>query len=262
MNTFSDELRKEREARGITLAEIAKKTRINIKYLEAIEQGAFDVLPEAYLRAFIKSYAETIGLSASEVLHKYDLLVSKKYSELSSTTESPTTFNTSPETHKQIEQEKKRRHAVMIVGFIAIAALFGLYLFDSVSSSTNNTHTVETPFREVIKEQEKNKVPVATDTLDTTTVATTVSAEPESLFLRVTASDSVWITIIRDSLPPRTGYLLKGRYRTYSAKNEFRFSTDDASAITLYLNNVQLQPLGKKGEKIRQLRITAKDLKQ
>ncbi|MEW6060986.1 MAG: helix-turn-helix domain-containing protein [Bacteroidota bacterium] len=262
MNTFSDELRKEREARGITLAEIAKKTRINVKYLEAIEQGAFDVLPETYLRAFIKSYAETIGLSTSEVLYKYDLLVSKKYSEPSSAAESPTTFNMSPDTHKHIEQEKKKRHAVMIAGVLVLAALFGVALLDSISSSANNAHVEEAPFREVVKEQEQNTIPIAIDTLDTTAVATTLPAEPESLFLRVVASDSVWITIIRDSLPPRTGYLLKGRYRTYSAKNEFRFSADDASAITLYLNNVQLKPLGKKGERIRHLHITTKNLNQ
>jgi cytoskeletal protein RodZ len=49
---FGAELRKERESRQITLQDIFAATRINIRFLEAIEDGRFDVLPAAYIRAF------------------------------------------------------------------------------------------------------------------------------------------------------------------------------------------------------------------
>ena len=67
MNTFSDELQKERVAKDISLADISKKTHINIKYLEAIEQGSFDILPQTYIRAFIREYALVIGLAPKAV---------------------------------------------------------------------------------------------------------------------------------------------------------------------------------------------------
>ena len=73
MNSFSEELRNARESKNITLADISKLTRISNKYLQAIEQGTFDVLPQTYVRAFIKAYAEAIGLNAAEVLRKYDI---------------------------------------------------------------------------------------------------------------------------------------------------------------------------------------------
>ncbi|KAB2923460.1 MAG: helix-turn-helix domain-containing protein, partial [Bacteroidetes bacterium] len=79
MNPFSEQLRSGREARGITLADIARTTRINIKYLEALEQGAFDVLPQTYIRAFIRSYAEAIGTPPERLLHQYDLIVTERY---------------------------------------------------------------------------------------------------------------------------------------------------------------------------------------
>lgn len=80
MNTFSDELRKERVSKDISLSDIATKTHINVKYLEAIEQGSFDILPQTYVRAFIREYALMIGLSPVEVLKKFDVMVSGKYS--------------------------------------------------------------------------------------------------------------------------------------------------------------------------------------
>ena len=80
MNTFSDELRKERVSKDISLSDIAKKTHINVKYLEAIEQGSFDILPQTYIRAFIREYALMVGLSPAEVLKKFDVMVGGKYS--------------------------------------------------------------------------------------------------------------------------------------------------------------------------------------
>ena len=80
MNTFSDELRKERVSRDISLQDISVRTRINIRYLEAIEQGSFDILPQTYVRAFLREYAQTVGIEPAEVLRKYDIMVAGKYS--------------------------------------------------------------------------------------------------------------------------------------------------------------------------------------
>ncbi|CAM3948381.1 helix-turn-helix domain-containing protein [Cohnella lubricantis] len=65
-------LRKAREQRGYTLDDIQEATKIRKRYLEAIEQGDYKVLPGSfYVRAFVKTYAETVGLDAEEVLRLY-----------------------------------------------------------------------------------------------------------------------------------------------------------------------------------------------
>jgi cytoskeleton protein RodZ len=264
MNSFSNELRSERESRNITLAEIAKKTKINIKYLEAIEQGAFDVLPQTYVRAFLKSYADIVGIPASEVLYKYDIMVTRAFSDPAQPyhVEAPVAIEASPETHEKIKREKRARHTVMISGFLVVAALFGLYLYDSISSSLAYQHVQETPFQEVILDQEQHTPLPLTDTLPAETPLQAIAPIPDSLHLRVAASDSVWITIVRDSLPVKAGYLLRGRYRTYHALYEFRISLSNAGAVTLTLNGKTLQPLGKKGERIRNYAINANLLHQ
>jgi transcriptional regulator with XRE-family HTH domain len=72
MNSFFDDLRSAREASGISLAEIADATLINIKMLEALERGHVEVVPQPYIRAFIREYATVIGLDPAETLKRYD----------------------------------------------------------------------------------------------------------------------------------------------------------------------------------------------
>jgi len=65
-------LRKAREQRGYTLDDIQDYTKIRKRYLEAIESGDYKILPGSfYVRAFVKTYAETVGLDAEEVLRLY-----------------------------------------------------------------------------------------------------------------------------------------------------------------------------------------------
>lgn len=65
-------LRKAREQQGYTLDDIQEVTKIRKRYLEAIETGDYKVLPGSfYVRAFVKTYAETVGLDAEEVLRLY-----------------------------------------------------------------------------------------------------------------------------------------------------------------------------------------------
>src|SRR6476619_3475065 len=62
-------LREERERRGIGIDEIEAETRIRAKFLLALEEGRFDVLPgPAYVRAFVRGYAEQLGLDPQELL--------------------------------------------------------------------------------------------------------------------------------------------------------------------------------------------------
>lgn len=65
-------LKKARTERGVTLDDLSESTKIQKRYLEAIEQGEFHILPgNFYVRAFIKTYSEAVGLDPTEVLRLY-----------------------------------------------------------------------------------------------------------------------------------------------------------------------------------------------
>ena len=67
-------LRDQREARGLGLTEVEKSLRIRRSHLEAIEEGRFDKLPgAAYIPAFLRAYAQHVGLDPEKVLTAYHL---------------------------------------------------------------------------------------------------------------------------------------------------------------------------------------------
>jgi transcriptional regulator with XRE-family HTH domain len=66
-------LRRERELRHISLDDIAERTKISRRYLEAIEGGQYERLPgETFVRGFIRSYAQSIGLDPADTLLIYN----------------------------------------------------------------------------------------------------------------------------------------------------------------------------------------------
>lgn len=59
-------LRQAREAMGMTLADVSRRTNIEIKYIIAIEKGEWDRLPNIiYARAYVKTYAKLVGENIS-----------------------------------------------------------------------------------------------------------------------------------------------------------------------------------------------------
>lgn len=66
-------LQSARQAKGYTLDDLQQITKIQKRYLIAIEDEKFDELPgDFYVRAFIKQYANTVGLNGEELLREYD----------------------------------------------------------------------------------------------------------------------------------------------------------------------------------------------
>lgn len=72
MADIGDKLRSAREAKGLSIEDIEKATKIQSRYLTAIENNEFDKLPgDFYVRAFIRQYAQVVGLDGKELLSEY-----------------------------------------------------------------------------------------------------------------------------------------------------------------------------------------------
>ena len=72
MASIGQELKRERELRGVSLKEIADSTKINLRFLRALEEERFDILPEQFFtRGIIRTYANYLGLDEQSVLNTY-----------------------------------------------------------------------------------------------------------------------------------------------------------------------------------------------
>ena len=72
MKELGEKLRRSRQEKNITLDEINQKTKIHLRYLEALEKG--DPTPfagEVYFKGALRSYAQMVGLNPDQVLELY-----------------------------------------------------------------------------------------------------------------------------------------------------------------------------------------------
>jgi cytoskeleton protein RodZ len=69
MAGFGENLRREREMRGVSLEEISIATKISIRFLQAIENEELSKLPGGiFTRSFLRTYARYLGLDEERVL--------------------------------------------------------------------------------------------------------------------------------------------------------------------------------------------------
>ncbi|TDY50544.1 cytoskeletal protein RodZ [Alicyclobacillus sacchari] len=72
MQELGQILRSKRESLGLTLDDIEERTKIRKRYVEALEDGDWSVLPgRVYARGFVRTYAEVLGLDGVELLQTY-----------------------------------------------------------------------------------------------------------------------------------------------------------------------------------------------
>jgi cytoskeleton protein RodZ len=73
MDTPGTVLKSERERQEKSLKDVARKLKINIKYLEAIEDDDFAVLPaDVFARSYIRLYADELDLDSSKLLALFE----------------------------------------------------------------------------------------------------------------------------------------------------------------------------------------------
>ena len=70
--SFNSILKESRIAKDIDIESIADILKINVKYIEAIENYDLDIVPNAYIRLFIKSYAQYLKLDTKQILEQFE----------------------------------------------------------------------------------------------------------------------------------------------------------------------------------------------
>jgi cytoskeletal protein RodZ len=116
-------LKEAREAKGLSLDELQSITKIQKRYLLGIEEGNYSMMPgKFYVRAFIKQYAEAVGLDPDQLFEQYKNEIPTTYNE-----ELPEQLSRvqsrksiSPDTSKILEVLPKILIGIFILGAIAL----------------------------------------------------------------------------------------------------------------------------------------------
>jgi transcriptional regulator with XRE-family HTH domain len=275
-------LKKAREDKNISLAEISDATLISLKMLEALERGDTRVVPQAYIRAFIREYATVVDLDKNEIINKYDAW-------LDSTDEVKTAEPTPQAVRQPREQEKQKPSLVepvtqaapsrnslewlvpmlsKIALAIGVLVLLNIVLWNWLGKD-DETPTKETPFRDIVKQHEANAAGDDTtggsghglrDSIRASVPASFPSAfmaRGDSLTLVASTTDSVWLEIVADDDILTEHYLQPNSRIAWRAKNEFWItSIGNPDAIKFTLNNKPISFPFKRGMVARDIRVT------
>jgi cytoskeletal protein RodZ len=259
LTKFGDELKRLRLEKQVSLMDISFSTRINIKFLEAIEAGKFSVLPQTYIRAFLREYGEAIGLGGEEILRKYESLREPQVQPASRETTTPVSTAPSPGA-KSFERKAEKfsmslKKNLLFAGVLLAGVAFVLILRSPVPKSQDAAQ--EIPFDAVVKESE------ATAYKPDTTRRTFVPApvQPDSLTLEIQTTDSVWISILVDGRTTLEYLFPPNRKRSFMAKDQFSITMGNAGGATFKLNGKELGSLGKRGLVVRNVLINQARLK-
>ena len=107
-----------RVARGLTLHDVERDTRISGKYLQALEEGELETLPApVYARAFMRTYAQYLGLNAPAFVQR--LPGAKPEPELPPL----------PEVGREASAPLISANWLVIGGVVALMLIVGLLLF-------------------------------------------------------------------------------------------------------------------------------------
>jgi cytoskeleton protein RodZ len=72
MESIGEFFKQVREAKGLTIDDVASKTRIRNDFVKALEEGNFAKLPDqVFARGFVRSYARSLGLDEDDAIQRF-----------------------------------------------------------------------------------------------------------------------------------------------------------------------------------------------
>src|SRR5262245_18079741 len=232
MLSLGQELKKDREERGIMLTDIAGATHISLRFLQAIENDSYDVLPGGvFNRAFVRKFARTVGFDEEQAVKLYE----EQLVEMGG--EPQRRYYTGVE---EIEPSSSSGGNGLVLSFLALVILAGgayfAYLFFNTPSQNNeNTLVVtSTPTPAVFSPP----LPV-----DTTPSASPTPEALSVLRMELIAGNECWIKIIPDDQAPDQGLLKVGDVREHKASERIIIvSMGNTPALKIIVNGKQLDP--------------------
>ncbi|MDB5052017.1 MAG: Xre family transcriptional regulator [Bacilli bacterium] len=154
MSELGQLLKKARLEKGITLDDMQETTKIRKRYLEAIEDGNYKILPgNFYVRAFIKSYSECVGLDHNEVLRLYRNVIPASQVE-SNVEPAPRKRNGI----KTTDRWSRRVTTIVLISFFVL--IFGLmyYFIEKNKNSGNNNQNTEEQGNRLTSKVSENQI--------------------------------------------------------------------------------------------------------
>lgn len=284
MDELGHVLREARETKGLTLAEVEEKTRINRRFLVALENGAYHDLPTpVHVRGFLRNYARFLNLDPAPLLERYELVkqqIPDPYQNpdplLPPISEPPELREAQPffdPVNFQVDDGRRRDPQSLVRLFIILALIVFLGLVFSRlmplitgvdSSSQPLTEGINEVLRSIINSNEQDAVtpdavedtngivptqaviqnPGSTGAQTTATPTRPALGTLDVINLRLDISERTWMEVTIDGDIRFSGFATRGDVFEWTAEEDVRLLTGNARGIIATINEVELGRLG------------------
>lgn len=249
MSNFGAGFKRARESSGLPLEKIAAETRISTRFLVAIENEDFHLLPGGvFNRGFIRSYAERVGLNPEQALADYD--------RISSAVEEPVEVLRNVE---RASMKKSERSLYPIAGGLLALLIIVFYVVTRNGSAGSVAEPAATP----APQPAPAAAPVATEPVAAPVPGPAIAPAPapapavetQPLVLDLNVKDLSWIKITTDGTVALSDNLQPGSKQHFTAKSSIDLMLGNAGGASFTINGREVGTLGKSGE-VRQVTIT------
>lgn len=241
VSSIGDRLRAAREAKGLTLDEIASKTRIPVRHLQHIEKEEWDALPApTYSVGFARSYANAIGLNGNEI-----------GSELRQQIGSPRPVYDAPQSYYEPADPARvpPKSLALVAGAIALLLIVGYLIWRSMSVDSVDEGQVVTADAAPQPAQVQNQPMQA--------------PAPATGPVVLTATDEVWFRIYEGDTKAsiREGIMRAGeRFEVPATAKAPQIRTGRPQALQVTVGATRIPPLGEPEQTINNVSLLPADL--
>jgi len=275
---FGSKLREARERRGVSLREIADRTKISVAVLEALERNDVSRLPGGiFSRAFVRSYASEVGLDPDEAIQ--DFLAQSPPLDVSTAHHPP---GDGVEDHDAIESDRRTASTFLRLTMISVPIAAAVVYFSIAGRPSPQVGAPATEVRSEAPAPEPAVVPrapapsepvarvtapaqpvkqppaaaavkpvVAAPAVQPPVQTPALDAREEDathLTIDLTVTAPCWVTATVDGEKKIERLLQTGERQTLEVAREVSLTAGDAAAVRMTINGLDARPLGRRNE--------------
>jgi cytoskeletal protein RodZ len=252
MSAFGENLRRERDLRGVSLTEISQATKIGARLLDAIETERFERLPGGVFNsAFVRQYARYLGLDEDKIVAEF--LTAFGSTKEQENQQRDAAIGALKQMVTEPPSDSAPRLPLIIAAGLLLAgalAVGGWRIWQGSSGDTlkppprATTHAAPSPPPAPVVE------PTPTPAAETPAVTekTEKANAPSGLTLELQATDRCTIHVSIDGRPEWFAVMLRAGRRTLKAERTLQLTVDNAAALLVTRNGETMPPLGEHGE--------------
>jgi cytoskeleton protein RodZ len=246
---FGSRLRETREAKGITLRQIANATKISMRALEALERNDISRLPGGiFTRAFVRSYAIEVGLEPEETIRDFIA----QFPQDSVTAGHPTSAQIGD--NDALESDRRTVSAFLRLIAFSLPVAGGVLYFSTAGRLAPNAPAEPTaqvvspaPLESPAAPPSLDVAPPSLDVAQPAPARADPAVRADRLMVGLTTTGPCWVSATVDGERVLERQLQAGDHRFLEVGRELVLTAGDAGALSLTLNGASARPLGKSG---------------